>query len=48
MKRGGKTEMKIKNKGQTLTGLEKVQGRTGRESNLLLSQNIKISYNTWL
>ncbi len=25
-----------------------VCGRTGRESNLLLSQNVKISYNTWL
>ncbi len=24
------------------------QGRTGRESNLLLSQNVKVSYNTWL
>ena len=25
-----------------------VCGRTGRESNMLLSQNVKISYNTWL
>lgn len=31
-----------------MTDQEKVQGRTGRESNLLLSQNVKISYNTWL
>jgi type IV secretion system protein VirD4 len=30
------------------TGSEHVQGRVGRESNLLLSQNVKISYNTWL
>lgn len=27
---------------------KKRQGETGRESNLLLSQNVKISYNTWL
>ncbi len=27
---------------------KKQQGRTGRESNLLLSQNVKVSYNTWL
>lgn len=23
-------------------------GKTGRESNLVLSQNVKVSYNTWL
>ncbi len=40
--------MKIRSKRQKSAGPEKVQGRTGRESNLLLSQNIKISYNTWL
>ena len=27
---------------------KKLQGKTGRESNLLLSQNVKVSYNTWL
>ncbi|RKJ04545.1 hypothetical protein D7X87_11055 [bacterium D16-54] len=27
---------------------QKQQGRTGRESNLLLSRNVKVSYNTWL
>lgn len=27
---------------------KKRQGETGRESNLLLSQNVKVSYNTWL
>lgn len=41
-------KMKSRNKKQKLTGLGSVQGRTGRESNLLLSQNIKVSYNTWL
>ncbi|MDO4322576.1 MAG: type IV secretory system conjugative DNA transfer family protein [Lachnospiraceae bacterium] len=40
--------MKIRNTRQKSAGSESVQGRVGRESNLLLSQNIKISYNTWL
>ena len=43
MKRGEKPKMKSRNKRQKSAGPEKVQGRTGRESNLLLSQNIKIS-----
>ena len=47
-KEGEKIKMKIRSKRQKSAGPEKVQGRTGRESNLLLSQNIKISYNTWL
>lgn len=41
-------KMKSRNKKQKLTGPGSVQGRTGRESNLLLSQNVKVSYNTWL
>lgn len=40
--------MKNTNKRQKSAGSENAQGRIGRESNLLLSQNIKISYNTWL
>lgn len=47
-KEGEKIKMKTRSKRQKSAGPEKVQGRTGRESNLLLSQNIKISYNTWL
>lgn len=35
-------------KRKKISGPVKVKGKTGRESNLLLSQNIKISYDTWL